>query len=222
MEAFWNRAARDKDKIRYQQAKSYSPYSEFFGEWMEEKQGLTYLTFNAFYRFGNIMEALYEETPMPAEHRNFLFDLYVHYLIELEFRSGLTQREYDIHYLMKRIEEGEYGGIAAGLFLSLAANEKYYVAHVMLHQEKTGASVEKYVDVLTALLENSIVYKNKFNTKELLLYVGNRENERDRKKIVLINELFQPLGYCLKVFWDRHFSVLDEKQTMEIGEIELL
>lgn len=222
MERFWNRAARDKDKIRYQQAKSYSPYSEFFGGWVEEKQGLTYLTFNAFYRFDDIMEALYEETPIRTEHRNLLFDLYVHYLIELEFRTGLTQREYDVHDAMKRMEAGEYGETAAELFSSLSAKEKYYVAHMMLHQERTGASVEKYVDVLTALLENSIAYKNRFHPKELLLYVGNRENERDQKKILLINELFQPLGYCLKVFWDKHFAVLNEKQTMEIGKIELL
>lgn len=222
MEEFWNRAARDKGKIRYQQARSFGPYSEFLGDWMEEKQGLTYLTFNAFYRFDGIMEALYGEMPMRAELRELLFDLYAHYLIELEFRSGLTRREYDIHNLMKRMEEGEYGETAAELFLSLSAKEKYYVAHMMLHQEKTGASVEKYVDALTTLLGNSIAYQNKFHTKELLLYVGNRENEGDQKKILLINELFQPLGYCTKVFWDKHFAVLDEKQTMEIGEMELL
>ena len=222
MEAFWDRAARDKRTIRYQQAKSYSPYSEFFGEWMEEKQGITYLTFNAFYRFDEIMEELFEETGLPPKQRDFLFDLYVHYLIELEFKSGLTHAEFEIHDVMDRILDGTYGDEVSKCFRRLTEKEQYFVAHALLQQEKAGASVKKYVGVLTTLLGNSIAYKNKFDVKELLLYVGNRENERDQERIEMINELFQPLGYGLKVFWEKHFSVLDEKQTMEIDEIELL
>lgn len=222
MEAFWNRAARDKDRIRYQQASSYSPYSEFFGEWMEEKQGVTYLTFNAFYRFDGIMEALFEKTELKIAHRDFLFDLYAHFLIELEFKSGLTKREFDVHDMMEAIINGEYGKTVARQYRLLDEKEKYYVAHELFSQEKTGASIERFVSVLTTLLGNSITYKNKFKVKELLLYVGNKENKNDQERIEMTKELFQPLGYSLNVFWETHFSVLDEKQTMEIGEIELL
>ena len=222
MESFWNRSARDKENIRYLQAKSYSPYSEFFGEWMEEKRGITYLTFNAFYRFDDIMEELFGDLEILHDHRDFLFDLYVHCLVEMEFRSGMTQREFAVHDCMGRIAGGKYGEAVAERFLLLDKKEKYYVAHAMLRQEETGASVEKYSEVLTTLLGNAIAYKNKLNVKELLLYVGAKENDKDLKKIEMAQELFQPLGYRLRVFWDRHFSVLDENQTMEIGEIELL
>lgn len=222
MEDFWNRAARDKNSIRYRQAKSYSPYSEFFGQWREEKNDLTYLTFNAFYRFDSIMEPLFSSTEVAQEQKEWLFDLIIHYLIEVEFRGGASQKEYGIHGMMAQIAEGEYGQDIKRRYLALDDKERYYIAYMLLKQRKTGASVEKYSEVLATLLEKGIVYKNKLEVKELLLYVGKKENESDAQKIKLANELFQPLGYRLKVFWDKHFAVFGEKQTMQIDEIELL
>ena len=222
MEDFWNASTKKKDKVRYRQSRSYSPYSEFFSDWKQEKDGITTLSINAFYRFDEVMEPLFQSKVIDGEKRDWLFDVFMHYLIELEFRSGLTRTDWNVHAVMDEMENDRYGREITKLYQELSDREKYYVAHMITKQERTGASVEKYAEVLSVLLENGIVYKNKYREKTLLLYVGKRENTQDKNKIRLAEELFQPLGYDLVTFWEKHFAVLDEKQTMEIDQIELL
>lgn len=222
MEDFWNISVKHKNAVRYRQSRSYSPYSEFFSDWREEKNGLTYLEFNAFYRFDDIMEPLFGDTELTIPQRDWLFDVYVHYLIRLEFRGGLTRKEREIHSMMERLRDGAYRREISEIYERLSDKEQYYVAYLLSKQEKTGASVTKYAEALSVLLENGIVYTNRFQEKVLLLYVGKRENDLDKKKIQLVTELFQPLGYDLTVFWEKHFAVLDEHQTMEIDQIELI
>lgn len=222
MEDFWNASTKNKYNLRYRQSRSYSPYSEFFSDWKQEKDGVTNLAINAFYRFDEIMEPLFHATNISGERRDWLFDIYMHYLIELEFRSGMTQTEWKVHSVMKQVERGRYREEIAQIYRELNEREKYYVAHLLMKQELTGASVEKFAESLSVLLENGIVYKNKFQEKVLMLYVGKRENTLDQRKIRLATELFEPLGYGLTVFWDKHFAVVDENQTMEIDEIELI
>ena len=174
------------------------------------------------YRFDEVMEPLFQSKVIDGEKRDWLFDVFMHYLIELEFRSGLTKTDWNVHAVMDEMENDRYGREITKLYQELSDREKYYVAHMITKQERTGASVEKYAEVLSVLLENGIVYKNKYSEKTLLLYVGKRENTQDKNKIRLAEELFQPLGYDLVTFWEKHFAVLDEKQTMEIDQIELL
>ena len=42
------------------------------------------------------------------------------------------------------------------------------------------------------------------------------------EKINLLVQLFQPLGYTLRIFWDKHFAVVGQAQTMKTDGIELL
>ncbi|MBO4749966.1 MAG: hypothetical protein J5546_06570 [Lachnospiraceae bacterium] len=222
MEDFWNLSTKNKDKVRYRQSRSYSPYSEFFSDWRTQKDGLTYLSINAFYRFDEIMEPLFHASSITDAQREWLFDVFMHYLIELEFRSGTTKADVDVHLMMDEIKNGRYRNDMAEIFRELSNKEQYYIAHMAVKQEETGASVLKFAEALSVMLENAIVYKNKHQEKTLLLYVGKRQNAADQRKIDLITELFAPLGYNLTVFWEKHFAVLEEKQTMEIDEIELL
>ena len=222
MEDFWNTSTKRKDQVRYRQSRSYSPYSEFFSDWKTVKDGVTYLSINAFYRFDEVMEPLFHASAINEKQRDWLFDVFMHYLIELEFRTGATKAERDVHLMMDEIKNGCYRNEIARIYQGLSDKEKYYVAHLVMKQKETGESVFHFAEALSVLLENAIVYKNKFDDKNLLLYVGKRENAFDQGKIRLATELFEPLGYRLTVFWEKHFAVLEEKQTMEIDEIELL
>ena len=67
-----------------------------------------------------------------------------------------------------------------------------------------------------------ILYKNKCREKQILLYVSNNENTEDAEVIALVQELFLPLGYELDIFWEKHFAVIGQEQTMQLDEIKLL
>lgn len=221
MEEFWS-IAKKREKVRYAQASSYSPYSEFSGNWKEQKGDITYLSFNSFYRYDQIMQPMFAESVKDVDERDWLFDIYVHFLVELEYLNGATVKEFETHTCIREVLRGTYGQRIAATFQMCSDREQYFLADMLVKQQKTKESVEKYGKVLVEMMPNGILYKDKYNTKQLLLYVNQKENQKDKERIEMLNELFCPLGYELRVFWDKHFAVLDEAQTMELGEIELL
>ena len=82
--------------------------------------------------------------------------------------------------------------------------------------------IQRRADVMVRTLEKGIVYKNKCREKQILLYVSNNENTEDAEVIALVQELFLPLGYELDIFWEKHFAVIGQEQTMQLDEIKLL
>ena len=121
MEDFWNRVLRDKENIRFYQAASYSPYSEYSRNWMEEENGITKLSINSFYRYDAIMQPLFGNKMVDKKRREWIFDLYMHYLTELEYRNGATVQEYAVKGFWKQLEDGAYGENLKSIFLNLTS-----------------------------------------------------------------------------------------------------
>lgn len=222
MDRFWEKVAEKKENIRFYQSTSYSPYSEFSQNWMNEKEGIIKLGINSFYRYESIMQSLFSLTGIEERWREWIFDIYMHYLTELEYRTGVTIQEFEVRKYWNDLEKGIYGQKVKNIFDSLSSDNKYYISHTLWKQSKSRENVYKFADVLVTVLNGGIVYKNKFNEKQLLLYLNERENENSKDKIELLQQLFQPLGYNLRILWENHFAVLGEERTMIIDEIELL
>ncbi len=223
MEELWNTISRDKDKIRYHQAESYSPYSEFALNGIQQTpDGLTHITMNSFYRYDRIMQPLFGNQNISEKHREWLFDIYMHYLTALTYKSGVTYQEYEVRKRWFAIERGEYGEQMKSIFSGLSASQKYYIAHSLRQQQKNGASVSIFSETLVAIMQTGIVYKNELDEKELYLYMNRKNNREEEEQIEMIKKLFLPLDYKLRVFWEKHFAVLGETQTMVIDDIEIL
>lgn len=71
-------------------------------------------------------------------------------------------------------------------------------------------------------MQTGIIYKNELDDKELYLYMNRKNNHTDEEQIEMIEKLFLPLDYRVRIFWDNHFAVLGEAQTLVIGEIEIV
>ena len=195
MEELWNTISRDKDKIRYHQAESYSPYSEYAANGIQQtSDGLTHITMNSFYRYDRIMQPLFGNQNISEKHREWLFDIYMHYLTALTYKSGVTYQEYEIRQRWSAIERGEYGEQIRSIF----------------------------TEILVAIMQTGIIYKNELDEKELYLYMNRKDNHADEEMINMIKELFLPLDYRVRIFWGNHFAVLGEAQTTLIDEIEIL
>lgn len=219
---FWKRTIDHKEKVRYQQAKVYSPYCEASKNSIKEEREITYISVNAFYRYSAIMEPLFAKRGVSEEHKKWLYDIYMHYLTILEWRRGINGQEYEISKIRKDLELGKYGESIAATYELLSREDKYYIAHILYQQQKTRESVMKFSDVLVAVLKDGIVYKNQNQEKQILFYINAKESIKEKNVIDMICELFLPIGYELRVFRETHFGVFGEEQTMMIGEIELL
>lgn len=222
MEEFWRKVSEDKQKIRFQQATNYSPYSEFSRNWIKEEMGVQTLSVNAFYRYDAIMERLFSSKNVTKKQQDWLFDIYMHYLTELECRNGMTRQEFNIRDIQEALINGTYGKKVQEAYTLLDKEEAYCVAHMLERQEKTRESIDKCAEVLVTVLHDGIVYKDENSKKCLLMYLNKKENERDQAVIDMVCELFLPLEYDIRVFWENHFAVLGESKTMMINEIELL
>lgn len=219
---FWKSTIDNKEKVRYRQVKEFSPYCEATKDCMEKNGDITCLSLNAFYRYNTIMEPLFAKRGVSEEYKEWLCDIYMHYLTILEWRRGINVQEYNIYRIRNELESGKYGENIAETYKQLTREEKYYVAHMLKQQMETKESVNKFSDVLVAILRDGIVYKNQNNEKQILYYINVKENTKENKIIDMICDLFLPIGYELRVFRENHFAVLGEEQTMTIGEIELL
>ena len=222
LEKFWELVCEDISEIRFKQAYSFSPYSEIPNNWYEEKGEVKNLTINSFYRFDSIMQTLFTDKEIDRWKKDWLFDIYMHYLVILEYRKGITYQDIQVREYIDDLENGLYGEDVKKIYTKLDKDEKYYVADMLRKQDKTDSSVYKLADVLVRLLGLGIVYKNKNAPKELLLYVCYEKTDFDMDKINMCIQLFQPLGYTIRVFWDKHFAVMGQNQTLRMESIELL
>lgn len=222
MEDFWKVVSKEKENIRFKQATSFSPYSEFSPNWLQKNGSVKEVTLNGLYRYDAIFEPLFGNEELDSETKGWLFDIYMHYLTELEYRKGMTGQEIKVRECMAELEEGVYGEKNALIYRQFDNNDRYYIANALVQQYERNESLYLFCDVLVAVMHMGVVYKNKENPKEILIYLNDRKNNMDEQKIEFIKELFLPLGYQMRVFWENHFALVGYSQTMKIDEIELL
>lgn len=122
---------------------------------------------------------------------------------------------------MQALEKGCYGAEICRLYRNLGMDEKYYINDGLYRQANTRESVLLFAEMLVKIVGFGTVYKNLLEKDEVLYYAGKRKDKETEEKIRLVRLLFLPLGYTLRIFWETHFGVLGEEQTMELGAIEL-
>lgn len=221
MEDFWKSVADHKESIRFLQAKSFSPYSEYSKNWIKEENGIREITLNALYRYEPVIQPLLRNLDSDV-NKEWLFDIYVHYLTELEYRNGMDVQELHRRKYLADLKSGAYGKEIAEVFDACEKDDQYMIATTMQKQLDNRESVYLFCDCLVQVMHGGVVYKNRQNNKELLFYYNETKTEERYDRIEMIKELFLPLSYELRVFWKSHFAVLGYQQTLEIDAIEIL
>ena len=63
-----------------------------------------------------------------------------------------------------------------------------------------------------------MLYQLKPHPEQLLLYLGLAN--ADRRIVQMLEDLFLPLQYQVRIFWTKHFGVWDVDATLVFDEIE--
>ena len=74
---------------------------------------------------------------------------------------------------------------------------------------------------LKSVYPNVLLYQMKNQPNLLLIYFGMKKTQKELKKIEFIQDMFLPLGFITRLFWDKHFGVCGIDSTMVTGKIEL-
>lgn len=220
MNYIWE-AVEEGKQVCFKQADVFSPYYETASIVEEEKNGKITVEYNSLFRYESIFAPLLSEDEAAEEWKEKMFDIITHVLVEQEKKSAITRKEGLICGVMHQIEDGIYGEENQKRYLKLSPAKRHKLAGYMVEQLKSGASVSMFAKALMGLWGTGVVYKNTVNPKVLLVYAGEKKSEKLDNIRKLVEDIFLPLDYEMRIFWETHFGIWGKQETMKYKQIEI-
>lgn len=210
-----------REDIRFAPSRLANPYREvFFKDINRISLDEESVEVNAYYRFGDIFGALLaEDMDKYPELQKKLFDILTHYLAELDLRQGLCRAEYYFKFLREDIEANLFGPKGGERLSCFGGRQRRLVLAGLLRMYKVGVSMRLLAQLLRELYPGSITYLDARGVRELLIYIGQKKTSALTAQVELICDLFVPADYDIKLFWDKHFGLIETDETMDIGNI---
>ncbi|MCE5285302.1 MAG: hypothetical protein LLG02_05600 [Pelosinus sp.] len=208
--------------ITFSCSKSYSPYMELAFEDINTTALRPPVTIeiNPYYRFCSIFQALTDINFVgQQELRAVLFDIIVHDLLFLDCQQGLTKWEYYGKFILYDIKNGVFGPKVKDNMSAFTIDELDFVLSNIITLYRTQASLYLFKKVVRMIFAGSIIYYRSEDTPEMLIYLGVKETKNNRRKINALLALFMPMGFAFRIYWEKHFGIIDYEQTMGIDNI---
>lgn len=217
------RHGTDEPELFFQPAKECSPwYEQSFPVLNETKAEGPRIEYNPLYRFDAIFHDLLRDDlldwPMVQD---YLFDAASHLLVQVDLHHGLTRRAFYVRCLMRELEGGGFGPSVAGHIRTVDPDRRERLSSLALTQLQAGSSLLLFRKAVALLFPDALLYQERCEPKQLLLYLAEKKDERLEHHTRLVEELFLPISHRLRVFWEHHFGVIGVDATMHTGNIEL-
>ncbi len=212
-----------REEIRYVPVRNGSPYTEVTLETinsrgLEEKK----VELNPLYRFSKEFSEMFNINLEGYETaRHLFFDAAMHYLVQLDLRQGLSKQEYALRFLLKDLLEGVCGSQAAGVVDQFEKEKLRRLLRLILKLYQCGGSIYLFREVMRCMYPDSLVYANNETVRQVLVYVGMKETEKEREQLGFLQDMFLSINYQVFLFWEHHFGIIDVDETMEFDEMVL-
>ena len=229
MNFLWDIALRAKqqgigeEELFFCQAEEYSPfYEQSFSCLNETKIYNHEIELNLLFRFASIFEYLLaEEVEDYPEFKKYLIDAALHMILYTDLRHGVTKRDIHIRKIREEMEKGIFWRDAAEEFKLISYEKRNRLATLILNQIQTGSSVMAFRRGILVLFPDAMLYQIKADRKKLLLYLKESKTEVNERILQLVQDMFLPISYELRVFWKYHFGIIGVDGAMKIDEIAL-
>jgi hypothetical protein len=212
----------DRKTITFLPAASYSPYMELA---LPDINTVTLykplaVEINPYYRFCDIFrELLNINLPGHEELRSVFFDIITHYLLFLDCQQGLNKREYYYKFIGRDIKAGVFGETLKDYITAFSIDDFRIVLSGLISLYWTSASIRLFKEVVRKIFSDAIIYYRSEDTPEVLIYLATAETETTRPKIKALLMLFLPLGFTFRLYWEKHFGIIDMEKTMRVDYI---
>ena len=153
--------------------------------------------------------------------REYFFDIFMQYMIQLDLRQGYSKKEYYYKFILKEILNKLYSNQNIEAIKCFNKEEVYLIFCFAIRLYNCGSSVFLFKQIMRMLYKKSIVYASNDYVDEYLIYIGKKETEEEIKKINFIVGMFLPINFKIHLFWENHFGIIDVEETMKIDEIAL-
>lgn len=214
---------KQEEDLFFKQAEVYSPFFEPAFPYVNETQVKgDEIGLNLFYRFADIFQAiLSEEVSEFPEFQAYFIDAALHMIVDTDLHHGLTRRDIYIRKLLEELRNGVYWSTSAEKFCALSKEEQEHLAVLLLMQMENGSSLLIFRRALLTVFPKATLYQIKADRKKLLLYLKEQPSQVNRQILQYVQDMFLPVSYELRVFWEQHFGIIGVGDTMNIDEIAL-
>lgn len=217
-----------EEELFFKQAEEYSPFFEQSFPCVNETEVTSpVIELNLLYRFADIFEdiLMQENSGLTEEEYcqfgTYFIDAALHVILYADLRHGLTKREIYIKKIAKELREGIFFSGMAEDFNRIERPKQERLAALALTQMETGSSLRLFRRALLVLYPDARLYQIKNEDKKLLLYLSCRESEWEAGKTAFVSDMFLPVGYDLRVFFEYHFGIIGVEGAMKVDEIAL-
>lgn len=212
----------ESHQVRFQVAKVYSAYMEvsnvFLNQTSIEDNGI--LEVNPFYRFWGIFEDLYApEATDRLEIKEGITNIILHQLAENDCKSGMTKEFYYKKLLYEDFSEGRYSKEIKDSLELFSDREKEVILSAVLCQYEAGSSLDLFKQILSSFIDDNIIYGNRSNPKELIVYIGSKRGDILEKKIEFLVAMFLDICYQITLYFEYHFGIIGVDETMIMDRI---
>lgn len=210
-----------KEDIFFEMAENSSPwYEQSFTILNEKEIPNPKVPINPLFRFGETFGAfLHSDLDEMEELKGYILDIALHFICEADLQKGITPQ--DVYKKFIKDEFLNFGASERMVFFkfTLEEQEKFLICY--LNQLKIGSHLTHFREMVHHIYPNAILYQIKDEPEELLLYLDCEKTQEREEKLQLLLDCFLPLFYRISLFWDRHFGVIEVKETMKLEEIQL-
>lgn len=229
-----------KEQLSFIKAKRYSPYMELAFEdlnktLLEENdrraldrhhkkdKKITYeIEVNPYYRFHEIFRDMYSIDDVDhVELKEVLFDLLIHHLADTDSYMGMNKWEFYKEFLLEDIRYQFFGNKVYQQFFVFTEVERQYLLARILMLYELGESLLLFKETIHTIFKNSALYINRRDKEEILIYLGVVKAKKQEEKLTFILDFFLPVKYEIRVYWDKHFGIIGEEETMSMDRIIL-
>lgn len=213
-----------EEDLFFCQAKEYSPfYEQAFPCLNEREVPEGRIELNLLFRFDRIFQDILaeEESLNASSLGEYLVDAALHMLLYTDLRHGLSQRDIYIRKIRQELEQGVFWRDAAKVFGEIPMEKRNRLAAMTLTQMQAGSSLMVFRKSVRVLFPDAVIYQLRDERKKILLYLREDRTEDRETQLRLLQDMFLPVSYELRVFWKYHFGIIGVNDTMQIDKIAI-
>ncbi len=213
--------------IKFVNSGNISPYMELNFEDLNyvyfDNSNLNIVEVNPYFRYNDIFSNMLDVNDYNhSELKEIIFNVYCHYLAEVELKKGMTKFDYYVKNILKELISGSFGENLKKLFIDYFKDEeKYLIAIFLCNTYLNGNSLTTYLEIIKSLYKSNIIYNYDDLKEDLIIYLNYKETLRNTKRIEFLNKLFLPIGINTVIYWEYHFLIIGKDDTSIIDECRL-
>lgn len=226
MNYIWELAIKAKNQgynendIYFKKGDKFSPYMELSMENLNEKDILSEIEINPYYRYYNIFHELF--SPDFIENKEIIeviHDLTIHHLKDIDLFMGMSKREYYINFIINDLKNGIFGEYVKEKLSFFSNYELKIVANNLLNLFVTGEGVYLLKDTIKKIFTNTYIFSNAAERDEVIFFLRTKETKEKSEKISVIKYLFLPFKYTVLIYWEHIFGIIGIDELMKNDEV---